>query len=258
MKDNIQRTIENKLDTGFIGRQLHYFKSVTSTMKVARNLARDGAPEGTVVIAEKQTTGRGRLGRVWLTPKGNLAISIILRPELNDLPRLIMIASLAVIRGIETVTGLKAQIKWPNDVLIKNKKVCGILIESEIKNDNVSFTIIGMGINTSLNPGEFPEIQSHITSLKHELGNGVSTVDLCCSVLNELEKLYLSTKAGAPIHSEWVEHMETIGKLVQVKVGDSVEQGIAETVTEDGNLVLRHADGSHINIAFGDVTIIKK
>jgi BirA family biotin operon repressor/biotin-[acetyl-CoA-carboxylase] ligase len=169
-----------------------------------------------------------------------------------------MIASLAVVRGIETVVGLKAQIKWPNDVLIKDKKVCGILIESEIKSENISFTIIGMGINTSLNPGEFPEIMSLSTSLKHELGSRVSAVDLCCSVLNELEKLYLSAKAGTPVYVEWMEHMETIGKLVQIKVGDSLEQGIAETVTEEGTLILRRADGSHSNIAVGDVTIIKK
>jgi len=257
MQENIQTLIESQLETSFVGRQLHYFTAVTSTMEVARNLARAGTPEGTVVIAEKQTAGRGRLGRTWLTPEGNLAISVILQPQLNDLPGLIMITSLAVVRSIETVAGLKAQIKWPNDVLLKDKKVCGILIESEIKSENVSFTIIGLGINTGLNPGEFPEIASQSTSLTHELGSRVSVVDLCCSVLNELEKLYMSLKAGISVYSEWIEKMETIGKQIQVKVGDSVERGIAEAVTEDGNLRLRHADGSYSNIAVGDVTIIK-
>jgi BirA family biotin operon repressor/biotin-[acetyl-CoA-carboxylase] ligase len=249
--------IQSRLNTKFVGRQLYYYSSLTSTMERARKLAKEGAADGTVVIADTQTAGRGRLGRAWLSPEGSLAISVIFKPSLNNLPQLIMVASVAVVRAIKKVAGLETQIKWPNDVLIKGKKVCGILTESEIKGSRVNFAIIGIGINVNLNPLAFPDILSTATSLSHELGNEILRAELASVLLSELEQLYLESQAGAPIYKEWQEYMETLGRRIQVSTGKSIEQGKAETITENGNLVLRRADGSLVEIVAGDVTLIK-
>lgn len=256
-RQNIATSIQSRLNTKFVGRQLHYYASLTSTMEAAKKVAGEEVAEGTVVIADEQTSGRGRLGRAWLSPKGSLAMSIILKPSVSSLPQLVMIASLAVVRAIRKVAGLEAQIKWPNDVLIKEKKVCGILIESEVKGDRVNFAIIGIGVNVNIDPSAFAEISPLATSLSHELGKEVSKAELAGALLCELERLYLEAQAGAPIHREWKAHMNTLGRWIQVRAGESVERGKAETVTEHGNLILRRADGSLAEIIVGDVTVIK-
>ena len=221
-------------------------------------MANKGAAEGTVVIAGTQTAGRGRIGRTWLSPKGSLAMSIMLKPTLDNLPQLIMIASLAVVRAIKQIADLETQIKWPNDVLIKGKKVCGILIENEVKGDKINFAIIGIGINVNFDPLAFPEIEEIATSLSYELGAEISKVELISTLLFELEQLYLEAQAGAPVYREWQENMDTLGRWLQVKTGETVEKGKAETVTEKGNLILRRADGSLAEIVSGDVTVVKE
>ena len=221
-------------------------------------MANKGASEGTVVIAGTQTAGRGRIGRTWLSPKGSLAMSIMLKPTLDNLPQLIMIASLAVVRAIKQIADLETQIKWPNDVLIKGKKVCGILIENEVKGDRINFAIIGIGINVNFDPLAFPEIEEIATSLSYELGAEISKVELISTLLFELEQLYLEAQAGAPVYREWQENMDTLGRWIQVKTGETVEKGKAETVTEKGNLILRRADGSLAEIVSGDVTVVKE
>ena len=221
-------------------------------------MANKGASEGTVVIAGTQTAGRGRIGRTWLSPKGSLAMSIMLKPTLDNLPQLIMIASLAVVRAIKQIADLETQIKWPNDVLIKGKKVCGILIENEVKGDKINFAIIGIGINVNFDPLAFPEIEEIATSLSYELGAEISKVELISTLLFELEQLYLEAQAGAPVYREWQENMDTLGRWIQVKTGEIVEKGKAETVTEKGNLILRRADGSLAEIVSGDVTVVKE
>ena len=253
----IKTYIKSRLKTKFVGRRLYYYHRLATTMKTAKELAKKGTAEGTVIIADTQTAGRGRLGRTWLSPEGSLAISLILKPSLDNLPQLVMIASLAVVRTIKKVTGLEAQIKWPNDILIKGKKVCGILIENEVKGDKVNFAIIGIGINVNFDPLVFPEIADIATSLSHELGATISKAALISTLLPELEQLYLETQAGAPVYREWQENMEMLGRWIQVKTGEAVEQGKAETVTENGSLILRHSDGSLAEIVAGDVTVIK-
>jgi BirA family biotin operon repressor/biotin-[acetyl-CoA-carboxylase] ligase len=251
---DIRTYIKSRLNTKFVGRQLYYYHRLATTMKTAKKLAEKGTAEGTVIIADTQTAGRGRLGRTWLSPEGSLSISLILKPALHNLPQLVMIASLAVARAIKKVAGLETRIKWPNDVLIKGKKVCGVLIENEVKGDKVNFAIIGIGINVNFDPLAFPEISNIATSLSHELGAEVSKVELASALLSELEQLYLEAQAGAPVHREWQENMETLGRWIQVKTGETVEKGKAETVTRDGSLVLRRADGSLAEIVAGDVT----
>ncbi|MCX6009508.1 MAG: biotin--[acetyl-CoA-carboxylase] ligase, partial [Chloroflexi bacterium] len=170
---DIKTYIKSRLNTKFVGRQLYYYNRLSTTMETAKELAKKGTAEGTVIIADTQTAGRGRLGRAWLSPEGSLAMSLILKPSLDNLPQLVMIASLAVVRTIKKVAGIEAQIKWPNDILIKGKKICGILIENEVKGDRVNFAIIGIGINVNFDPLSFPEISDIATSLSHELGTKI-------------------------------------------------------------------------------------
>ena len=182
-------SITHNLPTHFIGQRVIYYPGLTSTMGVARREARSGAVGGTVIIAGEQTAGKGRMKRTWLSPEGSLALSIILYPDALYLPSLIMLASLAVVHSIDTVTGLKAQVKWPNDVLINGKKVCGILIESEVKGNIVNYTIIGIGVNVNLRLSDFPEILPTATSLSDELGRDVSRLELIQCLLVEVDRL---------------------------------------------------------------------
>jgi BirA family biotin operon repressor/biotin-[acetyl-CoA-carboxylase] ligase len=255
--NDIEKQITSHLNTRFIGRQLYYYRRVATTMETARGLAKKCVGEGTVVIAGTQMAGRGRIGRTWLSPEGSLAISVILKPPLKNLPHLVMIASLAAVRAIKQVAGLESHIKWPNDVIINGKKVCGILIENEVAGSRVTYADIGIGINVNFNPRDFPEIAGIATSLSHEAGRQISRVEIAAELLNELERLYLQARDGAPVHREWRQNMETLGKRIKVDTGTTIEQGYAETVTENGNLILRRADGSLVEIVAGDVTVIK-
>jgi len=248
-------SITSDLETRFIGHKVIYYPRLTSTMEVAKREARRGAVEGTVVIAGEQTAGKGRLRRVWLSPKGSLALSTILYPRLVYLPSLIMLASLAVVRSIEAVTGLKAQVKWPNDVLVNGRKVCGILIESDVRADIVAYAIIGIGVNVNLRLADFPEILPLATSLSEELGRDVSLLSLIRRLLVEIEGLYLTLLAGGAIYEEWRDNLVTLGKKVRVESGKIRYEGIAESVARDGSLLLRHSNGNLTKIVAGDVTL---
>ena len=182
-------SITNNLETHFVGQRVIHYPSLASTMEVAKQAAQQGAVEGTVIIADEQTAGKGRMKRVWLSPKGNIALSVILHPTVAYLPSLIMLAALAVVHSIEVVTGLKSQLKWPNDVLINGKKVCGILIESNVRGNTVDYAIIGIGVNVNLGLNAFPEIQPTATSLSEDLGRDVQRLNVIRRLLVVIESL---------------------------------------------------------------------
>lgn len=243
------------LSTEFVGRRILYYPAIPSTMNEAKRAAREGVAEGTIVIAEQQMGGRGRLGRGWLSPPGNIALSLIIRPGLEQLPRLNMVASLATVHCIEKVTGLKAEIKRPNDILIGGKKVCGILIESALRKGSVDWAIIGIGINIDLDASSFSEFAA--TSLSYELEHEVSRLELLKCLLGELERFYLAVRRGGePIHEQWQKRLVTLGKTVRLKSAGVVEEGYAEAVDEDGYLLLRRPDGALIRIAGGEATLL--
>ena len=248
-------SITSELETRFVGQRVIYYPSLTSTMGVARREAQQGAAEGTVIIADEQTAGRGRRGRVWLSPRGSIALSIILYPSLSHLPSLIMLASLAVVHSIEAVTGLKSQTKWPNDVLVNGRKVCGILIESDVQGNAVNYAIIGIGINANLRLADFPEILPIATSLSDEMGRDVSRLSIIRCLLVETERVYLALSAGGSIYEEWRDSLVTLGRRVCVKTGEAIYEGVAESVARDGSLLLRGPDGSLTRIVAGDVTL---
>jgi BirA family biotin operon repressor/biotin-[acetyl-CoA-carboxylase] ligase len=247
--------ITNELNTQFIGKKVIFFASLDSTMEAARREALWGAPAGTVVIADEQTAGRGRLKRSWLSPRGGLTLSVILRPNIEYLPYLIMLTSVAVARSIENVTGLRPQIKWPNDVLIGDKKVCGILIENDIRKNALVASVIGIGINVNVHVADFPEISSIATSLSDQTGKIVSRLDMLQQLLIEMEKLYNSLPQGDSIFQQCKNRLVTLGQNVQVSQGQTLYQGIAESVAGDGSLLLRITNGDVIKIFAGDVSL---
>ena len=249
--------ITRGLNTRFIGQKVIYFPAIESTNDAARREAHWGAPAGTVVITDEQTAGRGRLKRTWLSPKGGLALSVVLRPNLEYLPYMIMIASLAVVYGIEDVTGLKPRIKWPNDVLINGKKVCGILIENDIRKGSLASTVIGIGINVNVRISDFPEISGIATSLSDQKSSPVSRLSLVRYLLMEMERLYWYLPQSESVFEQWKNHLETLGQAVRVTQNETVYTGVAESVAPDGSLLLRDAEGELITISAGDVSRIR-
>lgn len=249
------KALRESLTTSFVGRRLEYRAALGSTQDLARELARAGAAEGTVVLAGRQTAGRGRLGRSWISPGGGLYLTVVLRPPVEHLKALVIIAGLAVARAIERLAGLQTSLKWPNDVLVAGRKVAGILSESELVEQSVSYALVGIGVNVNADMAAYPETAPLATSVMTELGREVSREALAAGILNEFEALYLAAQAGEPIDQEWRARLSMLGKQVQVRLGGQVEEGLAEDVDGDGNLVLRRADGSRVTIAAGDVSL---
>jgi BirA family biotin operon repressor/biotin-[acetyl-CoA-carboxylase] ligase len=249
------RAVERLCSGRLIGSKIIYLPQVDSTQNLARFEAEHGAPEGTVVVAEEQTAGRGRFDRRWVSPPGvNLYFTVVLRPNVARLRALSMVAPLAIVRAILLVTDLKSELKWPNDVIIGERKVAGILSEAVMAGQEVDFALLGIGVNVNLDAGAYTEIADIATSLRTELGYEISRELLLLALLRELEDLYLQAPSEA-IFNEWRWLLTTLGREVRASVGDRVEEGVAEDVDASGDLILRRADGSRITIAAGDVTL---
>lgn len=249
-------TFQARLSARFLGQRLIYERTVASTMDVARQEAEAGCPEGTVVLADEQTKGRGRLGRTWVSPPGdNLYLTVVLRPSQARLRGLSIVSALAVVEAIEEVTGLRAAVKWPNDVQLSGKKVAGILIESEVAGDEVRFALVGVGINVNLDVSQIDEIRDIATSLAAEIGRHVSREELAAAFLRRLEDIYLAPPETEDAYRLWKAGLETLGRRVRVRFGESVEEGMAEDAAADGSLILRRDDGSTVRIEAGDVTL---
>jgi BirA family biotin operon repressor/biotin-[acetyl-CoA-carboxylase] ligase len=233
-----------------------FFREVTSTMDVARKLAEGGAQAGTVVIANAQTAGRGRLGRAWSSASSaNLYFTILLRPRLQLLRRLAMVAPLAVAEGIEAATGLAPEIKWPNDVQIGGLKCSGILIDSEMRGDTPAYALVGIGINVNYDPSAEPDLAGVATSIAACTGEPVDREIVLASVLDRMAVLMDCVERGDPVQPRWKARLNTLGRTVNVRGGDKVETGVVEDVTDEGSLVLRRADGSSVVVAAGEVTL---
>lgn len=242
------------LHTEFVGRRISYHESVTSTFHVAADEAQSGAPEGTVVLAEEQTEGRGRMGRVWISPPGvNLYVTIILRPKLHELRHLSVITPLAVCHAIEETTGLQPRVKWPNDILIEGKKVCGLLPESEIEEDEVLYAMVGIGLNINLDASQYPEIADIASSLKEQLGQEVSREEVLAALLNHFEELYRAVRRDEVVSTGWKQRLDTLGQPIKVLTAAGVQEGIAVDADSDGALILRLDSGAHVRVEAGEV-----
>lgn len=239
-----------------LGHPLIYLPAVESTSTEAMRLAREGAPDGLLVTTDDQTRGRGRMGRVWHALPGELlALSLVLRP--NFPPHvLIMAVALSVAAGIERATGLRPGIKWPNDVLIGGRKVCGILIEA-----SGDVTVVGIGINVTGSLAEHPELAARATTLAEQVGRPIAREAVAAAVIRALDREYRQLRDGGEaarvaVRATWLERLVTIGQRVSIQQGERTITGIAEGVDDDGALLVRQDDGRAHTILWGDVEAI--
>jgi BirA family biotin operon repressor/biotin-[acetyl-CoA-carboxylase] ligase len=253
--------VGKKLKTSIIGRAIKYFKEVESTNKTAESIAEE-AEEGTVVIAEVQTQGRGRMGRKWVSPKGGIWISIILKPRMPPAQayRLTIIAGLSAAKTLRRY-GIDARVKWPNDVIIKERKVCGVLTEMEAEVDQLKYAIVGIGIDVNIDVKLFPEeIRDTSTSLQAELGHSVDRVQLLQRLLENLEFEYLRLQHNKfpQILNEWRGLLATVGKYVQINTPTKTIYGEAVGVDSEGALIVECRGGFLERILAGECIHLKR
>ncbi len=251
--------IKNCLATRFIGANIYLFDAIDSTNSHAHKLAKEGVQNGTVVLSESQSKGKGRLGRTWFSPSGaNIYLSVIIKPQMpsTQITLLTFAAAIAVAKAIRGIAGLDADIKWPNDILIKGKKVAGILSEMDAKSDTIRFVVIGIGINVNLDKKDIPsELMDKATSIKIESNSAIDRMNLICRVLENLEKWYnLFERNGAnDIIKEWKSLAITIGRDVKVQSGNSFIEGRAVDIDENGALLIKDRNGVIQKVLSGDV-----
>jgi BirA family biotin operon repressor/biotin-[acetyl-CoA-carboxylase] ligase len=258
----LQSDIKTGLKTNVIGREIHIYSEVSSTNTRAMQMAADNAQEGTVVIAEMQTGGKGRRGRKWISPKGNLYVSVILRPDvpLHKAPLSTLMGAVAVASAIRTICRLQAVIKWPNDILLSGKKVCGLLTEMSAEQDRIRHIVLGIGVDVNMDPEVLPaDIRTTTTTLMTETGRKVSRTELLREVLRELDRWYeVLLQDPAEVLKEWEKLNMTIGKRISMSGADEILAGTAEGIDGEGRLLVKLDDGTLRAVAAGDVTIINK
>ncbi|HEU0006091.1 MAG TPA: biotin--[acetyl-CoA-carboxylase] ligase [Terriglobia bacterium] len=248
-----------RLKSRRLGTTIHHILETGSTNDDARQLAEQGAPEGTLVLAEEQTQGRGRLGRSWLSERGaGIYASVLLRPILKprDAAVLTLVAAVAGSEAIEQGCGLRADIKWPNDLLLSGRKCCGILSEMQAERDDIRYVIVGIGIN--VNHSVFPaELGQRATSLRIEGKQTYSRVALLCEFLRKCELLYDDLQRGnrAAVLQSWVDRSSfAFGKQVTVDLGRGKKvEGQTAGLSELGNLKVKLADGRVEEVMSGDL-----
>ena len=241
---------------------LHHYREIGSTNDRARQLALHGCPEGTVVVADSQSAGRGRLGRTWESPPGTgLYFSLILRPDFpaKDGPRVTLLAGVAVCRAVNALVGLEARIKWPNDILVHGRKVAGILAEMEVNQDRIHHVVVGVGVNVNTHPSSFPAVlRERSSSLAVEARRTVSKTALLCSILIEMEDLWdvLLSSGFEPIREAWRELNATLGHRVRAEGVGAGLVGKAVDLDPDGSLLVRSDDGTLHKVPFGEVSLL--
>jgi BirA family transcriptional regulator, biotin operon repressor / biotin---[acetyl-CoA-carboxylase] ligase len=247
------------LKAGIIGKKLHLLTTAVSTNTTAMEMAFNGAPEGTVVIAETQTGGKGRLNRKWISPKGNLYCSIILRPAipLHKAPLITLMGAVAVVSAISTVCTIQPSIKWPNDILVSRKKVCGLLTEMSAEQDGIKHIVLGMGINANMALTDLPvDIRENVTTLAVEAGQRVDRTALLRQVLRDIDHWYqVFLKNVDEVLGEWKRMNVTIGNRIAVSGLGEAFEGMAQGIDNDGRLLVRLDNGSVRQVAAGDVTL---
>ncbi|GAB4335727.1 MAG: biotin--[acetyl-CoA-carboxylase] ligase [Candidatus Abyssubacteria bacterium] len=255
--------IEVGLPSRIIGRSVVSFDSLPSTIDKAVELAQEGAPEGTVVVADAQTGGRGRLGRRWSSPPGvGIWTSIILRPSIppREAPKLTLLIAVGVARTLTHSYGISARIKWPNDVIVDGKKICGVLTELLAEQDAVRYIIASFGLNVNQTRSQFaPDILSVATSMRIESGRTLDRPQVFRDILRELDELYVNfgRHGSGNIIEQWREMSCTLGKHVKVQLRERSLAGVARDIDADGSLILELGDGSRLSVAYGDVTILR-
>ncbi len=244
-----EAAIRKALNTRLIGRDLIFLPQTTSTNVAAKKLGRKGCPEGLVVVADHQTAGRGRSGRRWSAPPGSdILMSIVLRPSIapERCSVLTEFASLAVAKAIEARCGLQPQIKWPNDVLIQDKKVCGILTEGHVRGDALAFVVIGVGVNCNRDEKSFHKsLRGAATSLLMETGEPVDRARLLADVLANLETEYMQFAASGLSHiaPELRQRLWRLNESIVIRTGEDEVRGVCVGLDDEGRLLVRDNRG---------------
>lgn len=255
--------IKAALETETFGEQIIFKETLPSTQPEAHQLAQQGAPAGTIVICEEQTSGRGRMQREWKSQKGKgIWMSVILRPNVPpyEAPQFTLVAAVAIAKAIEEVADIRPEIKWPNDLLIDGLKITGILTELQADPDRVNALIMGIGINVNHETDDFPEdIRDIATSLKLQTGNEIDRAKLIARILLHLENysnMYVES-GFQPIKKEWENYSCTIGQRIKVSTINEVFYGKAVAITNDGVLKVQLPDGETRSVYSADIEISK-
>ncbi len=258
--------ITSKLKTRVIGQQAYYFDSIDSTQNQALKMADDPANNGTVILASKQTGGKGRAGRKWVSPKGGIWLSIILQPKFDiSITTLFPIASaLALSNALEKTLKISPELKWPNDLTIKGKKIAGMLVDASLESNRIENIVLGVGINFDIDVKQIEKILKGspnfygVTSLC-EQKNKVKPIQLVQTFFVELEKIcdLLNTKQTKKIISEWTKRSSTIGKKVELDTRDGRIKGKAIKIDDDGALLVSD-NNKIIRIIAGDIIHVSK
>jgi len=257
--------IRDGLQTRSLGQQkIAYYRETDSTNLRAKELAEHGAPEGTIVIAEKQTSGRGRRGRIWFSPaeKGIYA-SLILRPSLppNETPKIVLLTSVAAADALSTQTHLDVMIKWPNDILVKGKKIAGILIDIGTEMDAVNYIIVGLGLNVNVPYHSLPEaIRNDATSVLIETGKQTLRKDIVQEYLQCCETYYEWFNKGRfkEILERWKKYANIMGQRIRVDLAGKTHTGYVSHIDPDGILVITDSTGRTHRIFSGDMTVMNE
>lgn len=252
------------LKTDWLGRHWQFVPKIDSTSLCLEKMVSGGAPEGVVVVADQQTAGRGRMGRTWFSPpRCNIYCSFLLRPKIDppQVTSLPLLIGLAVTRSIRNILpDLEPKIKWPNDIQIDGRKICGILCDMQAEMDQIHHVIIGFGMNVNIEPTDLlPEIAQRATSLRIVAGKKISRVAILASILNTFEELYKKwlMQGLNPFMSEFQQHDVLRGRQVELEQFGRKVSGVGNGIGPDGALVLQMPDGSLTNVISGDVHITR-
>jgi len=251
--------IRSRLSSRVIGREVICHEQLASTNLAAMELGETGAAEGLVVIADQQTAGKGRLGRSWESPAGvNLYLSILLRPAMPpwEVPRLTFLSAVAAARALRDVTGLKVDVKWPNDLLVNGRKIAGLLNEMSAESDAVHHVVLGLGLNINMTADQFPtDLRYPATSVRLEKGTHTARLDVVVALLEHFDRLYEEFRQSGmgPIRRAWQELFAMMGKPVRVETGQANLTGVVAGIDEEGALLLRLPDGNIEKVLAGDV-----
>lgn len=262
MNNSDFKLYSNCFDTEFIGKTVYYYQVVDSTNSVAKYFAKNNADNGTIIISKTQRMGRGRNNNSWISPKGGLWMSIILKPDISTdkVQYLTLIAGISLSKTINENFDLKSKIKWPNDVYINDKKISGILTESHITKQSVDYLILGIGVNINNSKSDLNRnLRETATSLKDELKHKIDIFDFLNKFLKNMEYYYniLSNKEFNRILSDWRILSNTLGKIVEVKQINNIIIGEAYDIGYDGSLIIKEENGEFRTIIAGDCSIKK-
>jgi BirA family transcriptional regulator, biotin operon repressor / biotin---[acetyl-CoA-carboxylase] ligase len=260
MAANPYQQIENG-EPGQVGWRIHYFDEVGSTQLVAAELADEGAAQGTVVIAERQSAGRGRMGRSWHSPSGvNLYMTIILRPSmpLGQVPRLSLVAGVAAAEALETVAPGIVALKWPNDVWLKGRKACGMIAEAVTDaRQHLRCVLLGIGLNVNLASKDVPpDLRDKATSVRIATGRACDRIELASALFNRLHSRYMETESAgfAAVRPAWERYSALTGRRVTVVDGEARTEGVVKGIDDEGALLI-DSDKGPARILTGDVSI---